>query len=147
VVAGVFGDGMFGSLKGSIIENVFAPLGTEGRDTLRSSWAAGARVGLLVAPNVLSYVNAGYVDSEWSGSVYTSLKSGGLGNTPLLTTPGFHRDGWFVGGGVESGLNIFGIAAPGRSLKSEYRAAYFDRIALPENWHPSRAELVRRLTP
>jgi outer membrane immunogenic protein len=89
-----------------------------------------------VAPNVLSYVNAGYVDSEWSGSVYTSLKSGGLGNTPLLTTPGFHRDGWFVGGGVESGLNIFGIAAPGWSLRSEYRAAYFDRIALPENWHP-----------
>ena len=41
-------------------------------------------------------------------------------------TDGFNRDGWFVGGGVENNLNIFGIAAPGWFMKTEYRAAYYD---------------------
>jgi outer membrane immunogenic protein len=34
---------------------------------------------------------------------------------------------WFVGGGVENNLNIFGISAPGWFMKTEYRAAYYDR--------------------
>jgi outer membrane immunogenic protein len=43
---------------------------------------------------------------------------------------GFHTDSFnrnFVGGGVENNLNIFGITAPGWFMKTEYRAAYYDR--------------------
>ena len=43
-----------------------------------------------------------------------------------LHTNGFNSNGWFVGGGVENNLNIFGITAPGWFMKTEYRAAYYD---------------------
>jgi len=133
-VAGVFADGQFGDLRGSLGNQFF--LGTEGTEKLRTSYAAGARLGYLVAPNVLSYVNAGYTGSEWSGTIQ-SLQTPGGG--ALLTTPAFHRDGWFVGGGVENSLNILGVAAPGWFMKTEYRSAFYDRISLRENLLPGNA--------
>jgi outer membrane immunogenic protein len=125
-VAGVFADGQFGDIKGSLTQTFMA--NAEGTEHLRTSYAAGARLGYLAAPNVLSYVNAGYTGSEWSGSTLSWL---GLPTTAFYTTPSFHRDGWFVGGGVENSLDIFGIAAPGWFMKTEYRSAYYDRISLP----------------
>src|SRR3954469_8701153 len=53
-VVGVFGDGQFGSIKGSLSDPT---VGWTARQKLEDSWAAGVRVGILVAPNVLSYVN------------------------------------------------------------------------------------------
>ena len=126
-VAGIFADGQFGSLRGSATDNI---CNCSGREKLNTSYAAGVRLGYLVAPNVLSYVNAGYTGSEWSGTTYTSV----FGGAPVFTTPSFHRDGVFVGGGVENNLNIFGITAPGWFMKTEYRAAYYDRITLPETF-------------
>ena len=83
------------------------------------SWAVGARLGYLVAPNVLSYVNGGYTGSHWSG---TTLLSSATGTPSGLHTNSFNANGWFVGGGVENNLNIFGISAPGWFMKTEYRA-------------------------
>lgn len=130
-VAGIFADGQFGSIRGSITEPFIAAAGPE---KLRTSYAAGVRLGHLVAPNVLSYVNAGYSGSDWSGASFSSLFP--AGTRDFLATPSFHRDGFFVGGGVENNLNIFGITAPGWFMKTEYRAAYYDRIALPETFTP-----------
>jgi outer membrane immunogenic protein len=132
-VAGIFGDGQFGDIRGSLSDPF--TFGTEGREKLRTSYAAGVRVGYLVAPNVLSYVNGGYSGSEWSGTSQTTLFAGGLPGT-LTTTPSFRRDGWFVGGGVENNLDIFGISAPGWFMKTEYRSAFYDRISLPETFGP-----------
>jgi outer membrane immunogenic protein len=124
-VFGLFADGQFGSIRGSINDN---SAGLTGIQKLRDTWAAGARLGYLVAPNVLSYVNGGYTGSEWST---TSL--GPTTGAPFVTTtPSFQRSGFFVGGGVENNLNIFGITAPGWFMKTEYRAAYYDRATLPE---------------
>jgi outer membrane immunogenic protein len=132
-VAGIFADGQFGSIRGSLTD---PNVGFVGDETLRTSYAAGARLGYLVAPNVLSYLNAGYSGSEWSGA---TLSSAGIivNGTPLTpitstTTPSFSRSGWFVGGGVENNLNIFGITAPGWFMKTEYRAAYYGRATLTE---------------
>jgi outer membrane immunogenic protein len=126
-VAGVFADGMFGSLRGSVTNNFFNVTGTE---KLRDTWAVGARLGYLVAPNVYSYVNAGYTETYWSGS---TLSTAFLG-IPVTTTPSFNREGWFIGGGVENNLDIFGISAPGFFMKTEYRAAYLNNITLPESF-------------
>ncbi len=63
-VAGIFGDGQFGDIRGSLSDPLFA---IEGREKLRDSYAAGVRLGYLVAPNVLSYVNAGYSGSAMVG--------------------------------------------------------------------------------
>jgi outer membrane immunogenic protein len=54
-----------------------------------------------------------------------------------MTTPSFHRNGWFVGGGVENNLDFFGIAAPGWFMKTEYRSAFYDRVTLPETFAPA----------
>jgi outer membrane immunogenic protein len=126
-VAGVFADGTFGSIRGSLTNPV---TGLEGRETLRDTWAAGVRLGALVAPNVYSYVNAGYTGSQWSGTSMSTLAAGG---GPIVATTGsFTRSGFFFGGGVENSLNIFGINAPGWFMKTEYRGSYFSRITLPE---------------
>jgi outer membrane immunogenic protein len=126
-VAGIFGDGQFGDIRGSLSDPY--EFSIEGREKLRTSYAAGVRLGYLVAPQVLSYVNAGYSGSEWSGTTQASILSPFAAFT---TTPSFRRDGWFIGGGVENNLDIFGISAPGWFMKTEYRSAFYDRISLPQ---------------
>jgi outer membrane immunogenic protein len=113
-VAGVFADGQFGDLRGSLTDTFF---GTEGREKLRTSYAAGARLGYLVAP--------------------TQTSLGAAGGPAFTTTPSFHRDGFFVGGGVENNLDIFGITAPGWFMKTEYRSAFYERISLPTRFTPA----------
>jgi len=120
-VVGLFADGQFGSMRGNV--TAFNG-GVTGRIKLEDSWAAGARVGYLIAPNVLSYVNGGYSGSHWNGTTLLDSLSG----LPVgLHTNSFNRNGWFVGGGVENNLDIFGISAPGWFMKTEYRGAYYDR--------------------
>jgi outer membrane immunogenic protein len=131
-VAGIFGDAQFGDIRGSLSDPFW---GTEGRMKLETSYAAGVRLGYLVAPNVLSYVNAGYSGSEWSGTTQTTLAAGG--GPGFTTTSSFDRHGWFVGGGVENNLDIFGIAAPGWFMKTEYRSAFYDRVTLPTTLTPA----------
>jgi outer membrane immunogenic protein len=125
-VAGVLVDGQFGSLRGNIADPLAALTGTE---KLRDTYAAGVRLGYLVAPNVLSYVNGGWTGSNWSGSTLTTL-----GGTPsgLHTNSFSTNSGVFVGGGVENNLNIFGIQSPGWFMKTEYRAAYYGNRNLGE---------------
>jgi outer membrane immunogenic protein len=127
-VAGVFADGQFGSLKGTIQDQ--GPFFVGNNEKLRDTWAVGVRLGYLVAPNVFSYVNAGYTGSDWSGT--TMLLAQNVAATPFVT-PSFSRNGWFVGGGVENNLNIFGISAPGWFMKTEYRMAYFDAINITDS--------------
>jgi outer membrane immunogenic protein len=130
-VVGIFGDGQFGSIKGTIQDQgaPTAGAGIAGQEKLRDTWAAGVRLGYLVAPNVYSYVNGGYTGSSWSGTTLLSTVSGlPLGNH----TNSFDRNGFFFGGGVENSLNIFGIAAPGWFMKTEYRAAWYDKKNISE---------------
>ncbi|HVQ71104.1 MAG TPA: porin family protein [Bradyrhizobium sp.] len=124
-VAGIFGDGQFGDIRGSLSDSF---LQIEGREKLKTSYAGGVRVGYLVAPNVLSYVNGGYSGSEWSGTNMSFI----TGSPTVATTGSFQRNGWFIGGGVENNLDFFGIAAPGWFMKTEYRSAFYDRISRPE---------------
>jgi outer membrane immunogenic protein len=127
-VFGLLADGQFGSLKGSISDPSFFLTGNE---KMQDAWAAGARVGYLVAPNVLSYVNGGYSGSHWSGTELLNSPSGALTG---LHTNSFNLNGVFVGGGVENNLNIFGITAPGWFMKTEYRAAYYGNKNLSETF-------------
>jgi len=125
-VVGVFGDGQFGSLR-SNINDTFN--GLTGYLKLQDQWAAGVRVGYLVAPNVLSYVNGGYSGAHFSGTNEVFTASGA---PSIVHTNSFNRNGWFVGGGVENNLNIFGITAPGWFMKTEYRSSYYNAKDIPE---------------
>jgi len=147
-VFGVFADGQFGSLKGNIGDAGVIGAGSVtggivGTTKMETAWAAGARLGYLVAPNVLSYVNAGYTGTYWTGS---NLLNSDNGNRSGLHTNRFNTGGAFVGGGVENNLNIFGISAPGWFMKTEYRAAYLDSKALTERLDTTNASFGRDIT-
>ena len=113
-VVGIFGDAQFGDISGSLAD---AAGGVTGRLKNDTNYAAGARLGYLIAPNALSYVNAGYSHADFKSVAFSDGTS--IGKS--------HRDGWFIGGGVENDLNIFGISAPGWFMKTEYRVAEYDR--------------------
>ena len=73
-------------------------------------------------------MNGGYSGSHWSGLTLVNSFSGApVGGH----TDGFNRNGWFIGGGVENNLNIFGITAPGWFMKTEYRSAFYERKSIP----------------
>jgi len=126
-VAGVFADGQFGSIRGTL-QDPTPGFGITGTQKLEDSWAVGARFGWLVAPNVLSYVNAGYSGAHFGQTNFTDL----AGNTVGAHLASYNKNGWFVGGGVENSLNIFGITWPGLFMKTEYRAAFYDRRTADE---------------
>jgi outer membrane immunogenic protein len=128
-VVGVFADGQFGSIRGTLQDPIPAPFGLTGTEKLEDSWAAGVRLGWLVAPNVLSYVNGGYSGSHWGR---TNLFDTASGLPVGIHTNSFNRNGWFIGGGVENNLNIFGITAAGWFWKTEYRSAFYERKNLNE---------------
>jgi outer membrane immunogenic protein len=141
-VIGIFGDGTFGSLKGNIGDALVGP-GIVGTVKMQEAWAAGGRIGYLVAPNVLSYVNAGYTGTYWSGS---NLLFSTTGTASGLHTEKFDTGGAFIGGGVENNLDIFGINAPGWFMKTEYRAAYLDNKRLSERLDGTNLQNGRDIT-
>jgi outer membrane immunogenic protein len=122
IVAGVLADYDFASIKGTIQDP--GPT-TGGTETMRAAWAVGARIGWLVTPSVLTYVNGGWTGSRWSGS-NLSLTFVGFGGQPASTTPGFTTNGWFIGGGIEV------MFAPGWFWKNEYRYADYNTTNLPQ---------------
>src|SRR5258708_21953901 len=99
-VGGIFADGQFGSIRGTE-ENAFSNLSGTVKD--RTNWAAGVRLGYLVTPTVLSYVNGGY--SGASVSVGPLLTTRGV---PAPTPPPFPPSGWVVGRGRVNQLGFFG---------------------------------------
>ncbi|QOZ53429.1 outer membrane protein [Bradyrhizobium sp. CCBAU 53338] len=124
-VAGVFADGQFGSIRATLQDPIN---GFTGNQKLEDSWAAGVRLGWLVAPNVLSYVNGGYSGAHFGGTTFTTLGGAATG----IHTNSYNRNGWFVGGGFENSLNIFGISSPGWFMKTEYRSAFYDTKTINE---------------
>ncbi len=139
-VAGIFADGQFGSIKGSIQDQ--GPFVT-GWEKNKDSYAVGVRLGYLVAPTVYSYVNAGYSGSDWSG---TTLLSTQTGLASGAHTNSFSRSGWFLGGGVENQLNLFGFFGPNWFMKTEYRAAYYDTKNISELVDGTNALVGRDIT-
>lgn len=121
-VVGAFGDGTWSDIKGDHSWRVFGPGETfVGESKLNWSWAAGARVGYLVNPSFLTYVNAGFTQAHTeSYSLRTIVPPFGQSG---LQVAGQTYDGFFVGSGFEYQLDFL----PGLFVKSEGRAAWYDR--------------------
>lgn len=70
----------------------------------------------------MTYVNGGYTGARFSDTTLVNILSGAAtGNT----TPAFSRSGWFVGGGVETTFNFFGMLGKGWFWRNEYRYASY----------------------
>jgi outer membrane immunogenic protein len=91
------------------------------------SWAVGARAGLIIFPQMLTYVNGGYTSGHFSGTTLNNT----IGGAPAgVTTPGFRANGWFLGGGTETTLSP--LLPSGWFLRSEYRYSYLNSQTIPE---------------
>lgn len=109
---GAFGDVDFGRIKGSMNAT---GLGISGDETLRSSWAAGARLGYLPYDTLLTYVSGGFTSARFSAVDFVFV--GGV-PTGLSVGAQTYR-GWFLGSGFEYKLDWL----PGLFWKNEYRFA------------------------
>lgn len=125
-VAGVFGDFDVSSLKGTIQDQ--NTLGA-GEIKQTSAWAVGPRLGWLPSPQTMTYVNGGYTGARFNGATHISVYDG---VTPTgFSTPGFTVGGWFLGGGVETTFDFFGMLGKGWFWRNEYRYASYASKAVP----------------
>jgi outer membrane immunogenic protein len=123
-VIGAFADAQFSDIKGNSSFNCpFACIGTangfNGRFKNDWSWAVGGRIGYVALPGLLTYVNGGWTEANFTATNFVDAATGAASGIVL---PSQRRDGWFLGGGTEYAFNFL----PGLFLKSEYRFADFD---------------------
>lgn len=108
-VVGLLADYSFTDIHGDLI----VPLATIGRDKQSSAAAAGGRVGFLVTPQIMAYVNGG-----WTSAKFDTVNLNLLTGTPLpFFLPSHTFSGAFFGGGTEVAVQ----ALPGLYWRSEYR--------------------------
>jgi outer membrane immunogenic protein len=127
VVGGAFANFDAESLKGTLNTGVsvstFDPLGGSEKET--SDWAVGARLGYLVTPATLSYVDGGYTEAR-----FDAINVGDLGiGTPIGQIAAHTYNGWFLGGGLETQVTLLPVR--GLFFNTEYRYASYQSATTP----------------
>ena len=70
----------------------------------------------------MTYVNGGYTGARFSSTNMVSM----INSAPIaFTTPSFNASGWFLGGGVETTFDLFGMLGKGWFWRNEYRYASY----------------------
>jgi outer membrane immunogenic protein len=119
--------GAFADYEGGSIRGTSSFLGVVGTETESAAWAAGARIGALIAPRIMTYFDGGWTQAQF-GSVGYNLAIPGGGPTGLSLGAQTYN-GWFIGGGFEYALNWLPIS--GLFLKTEYRYSQFGAANVP----------------
>jgi outer membrane immunogenic protein len=110
-VAGALIDYDFMDIHGTFSDpDLVGFIGTEKEN---SAWGAGGRIGYLVTPAILTYINGGYTASRFGGF---TLSSPFLSDT--FSFPSHTYSGGFIGGGTEIAMQQWW---PGLFWRSEYR--------------------------
>ena len=115
IVIGAFGDYDWSGIKGNMSVPFF---GWVGEEKLKSSWAAGGRLGWIPwsSTQFLVYVSGGYTQARFDG---VAFRFQGIPNGITINKNTY--DGWFIGTGYEYGLGFL----PGLFWKTEYRFASY----------------------
>jgi outer membrane immunogenic protein len=122
-VVGAFGDYDFMNMHGTVDD----PLsGLIGNDKESGAWAAGGRVGYLVTPSVLAYVNGGYTETRFDA---LSLTTGFPAAAAPFSVGAHTYHGWFIGGGTEYALSFMPVS--GLFWRTEYRYGSYQSADLP----------------
>jgi len=122
-VIGIFGDYDFMNLSGSFIDPWSGLIGNENES---GAWGVGGRIGFLVTPRLLTYIDGGYTQANFSQINLNTYSSPPLG--PLISSglwyPAQTYRGLFLGGGTEYALwDILPIH--GWFWRTEYRYARY----------------------
>jgi outer membrane immunogenic protein len=132
-VVGGFVDGDWSGMRGDRnLLGVFT-----GEERLRSSWAAGGRIGWLPTPTLLAFVSAGYTQAHFDEVNYVlggTINSNINGQFVIIGSPGAtlqllseRYNGFFLGGGAEYAIGWL----PGLFWKTEYRFADYRTRSTP----------------
>jgi outer membrane immunogenic protein len=128
-VIGAFGDYDVMDLNGSMVPLTVFPVGASSfpvsaQEKESSAWAAGARIGYLIAPTILTYVDGGWTATHF-GQMNTVTNQGfATGNA----YPSHTYNGWFVGSGFE--YQFTWLPIQGLFLRSEYRYSTYQSADL-----------------
>jgi outer membrane immunogenic protein len=122
IVVGAFGDYDGGSITG---ETDFP--GVDGIEKESSAWSVGGRIGTLIAPRVLTYVDGGWTQARFDAVNFNiAIAGGGPSGISMLAQT---YNGWFIGSGFEYALDWLPIH--GLFLKTEYRYSQYDGASVP----------------
>jgi outer membrane immunogenic protein len=126
-VIGAFGDYDWMNLKGSLNTQLDAGGAQIQADEKESSaWSAGARIGYLITPTVLTYVDGG-----WTSTRFDQMNEVTATGAPLIGAfPAHTYQGWFLGSGFEYAFTWLPIQ--GLFVRSEYRYATYQRDDLTQ---------------
>jgi len=128
-VVGAFGDYDTMDLKGTLTSqlNLAGGAQTQGDEKESSAWAIGGRIGYVIAPTVLTYVDGGWAETRFD---QINLVSTTNGNPTGSAFPQHTYQGWFLGSGFE--YQFTWLPIQGLFLRSEYRYASYQRDNLTE---------------
>jgi outer membrane immunogenic protein len=119
---GAFADYEWTGIRGNYGFNCpagcFGPTGFVGTLKNDYTWAVGARLGWVVVPQLLTYVNGGWTQGHFKQVDFADASTGALTGLSLAANT---QNGWFLGGGTEYAFNLI----PGLFWKSEYRFSDF----------------------
>jgi outer membrane immunogenic protein len=121
-VIGVFGDYNFMNIHGQVEDSVTV---AQGDAKESSAWAVGGRIGYLVTPTFLTYVNGGYTQAHFD---QVNMSNFGLGTAGFLSLPAQNYSGWFLGSGTEYAFNWLPIQ--GLFWRTEYRFSEYRGVDL-----------------
>ena len=126
-VVGAFADYDFMDIHGTFSDPVLSEF--TGTEKENSAWAAGGRIGYLVTPAILTYINGGYTASRFGGFTLSEPLSSGT-----LSFPSQTYGAGFIGGGTEIAMQWW----PGLFWRSEYRysTSSCDNLQLSEDGVP-----------
>ena len=125
-VIGAFGDYDFMSLSGTFGDPSGPVTGSE-KET--GAWYVGGRLGYLVTPSLLGYVDGGYTRTH-----FNSISFNGAFAVPVATGLALSANtynGWFIGGGTEYALNMPWVPIRGLFWRTEYRFARYQSADVP----------------
>ena len=126
---GFLGDFDLMDLKGTLNTQLNFASGAQiqGDEKESSAWAVGARIGYVIAPMVLGYVDGGWTETRFD---QINLQSTTNGNFDGNAFPQHTYQGWFIGSGFE--YNFTWLPIQGLFLRTEYRYSTFKRDDLTE---------------
>jgi outer membrane immunogenic protein len=125
-VIGAFADYDFMSLSGTFGD----PSGpVTGGEKERDAWYVGGRLGYLVTPWLLGYVDGGYTETQFDQVNF--LTPFAVPVSTGLSLAGHTYNGWFIGGGTEYALNMSWLPIRGLFWRTEYRFAEYQAADVP----------------
>src|SRR5262245_3767967 len=101
--------------------------GSAGELKEKWAWYVGARLGYVVAPNVMTYVSGGYTRTRFDDVSILSPAAPLMGVDTGAVIQAQTYNGWFLGGGTEIAFPW----VPNLFLKTEYRYAKYGSKNVP----------------